>query len=185
MSTINKVNIASLSDANLTVDGILKELHISFELKTIQFVVEIIKQSVDQRVGTITDVHRVSANNNDRIKVVNQDGSPSMIPVLNAEGDPIQDLVSPAEEILGPAVDENGNPLLDGDGQPMVDESGNPIQMVIGYTEPVYQTRMMQETIGEFDYWVIQFPSLIQALQAALFRNLDPSQAGQLTYVKE
>lgn len=176
MAVLQNINIAALSDANVKINVNVDSLNISFKQEALSFNVEIVTTSNDPRIGTKTAFESIEVNNNNRIPVLNADGSPSIINVKATGGQVIQDMITPPEEIYGPLLDENNEPVLDDDGQP--------IQTVISTTPAVYANRTAQETIGEFYYWELAFPQLIAALEQAVIRNVDPTVSNEISYTK-
>ena len=180
----NIIDIPGLSDEQVTTQAELGKLIIDFKKEEILVEYTKVIDATHPLIDTIRQLGLLKASNTTKLKVNNADGSPSLIQLLDEQGNPITQVVSGGEEILEDNVDENGNPVLDAEGNPMVDSEGNPTKKLVGYTPEVKEPVMERETIGEFDFWKIIIPQLIPTLQSALIRNLDPNEGGELEYTK-
>ena len=185
MDTMSEqISIATISDDQVSVKATLVNLHVDFENECILINLNLIKESTHQVIGTVTEPKTRFANNQLRVKVLNPDGSPSMIPVLDADKNPIMYEVSPAQPIYEEARNPDGSIMLDDDGIEMLDENGQPIMRLVGHTDPVLAPLMEQETIGQFEYWRIKYKPLIDDIKQSALAAFDPSIDFELTYTK-
>lgn len=177
------IKIEQLSGNGLDIFATLANLNISFENEALFVDLKIDKNSTDPRIGQLQDRLQLTASNGERIKVVNQDGSPSMILATDTKGNPIERVITPPEPIYEEMKSQDGEPLKDGEGNLMVDQDGKPIMELVGHTLPVLEDVYVQETIGEFEFWKIRYQALVQELLFAITRNFD-SNAQEILYVK-
>jgi len=179
------VPIAALSSNELTVEVHIKSMFSDFENAKIVIKANVVQTAVNLSLSPVVNEQTITASNASKIPVVHADGTPSLVPLLDSQGNQVKKVVGEPEPIYQllerfllnddgtPSLDENGNPILDGES----------VETQTGVTEPETELVTTQETIGEFDAFVAWHPQVVEALKSAVLRNFANS-GESLVYIK-